>query len=81
MSKHTNLFVQVGRAEPRPLCSADQESPIHDILLSATESEAMRNLIASGIDPTRIKFSRESVDTDELEASAGTKTVKPKKGK
>lgn len=57
---HTTLFVRVGRAEPKPVCSVDDDSPSFESQLSAQENKTMSEIIAGGNDPARVEFSRVS---------------------
>ena len=64
--RHTNLFVKVGRANPKPVCTVSQDSPTHDLQLDVQERRKFSELLDSGVDPERVEFSRESVDTGDI---------------
>lgn len=64
--RHTNLFVKVGRANPKPVCTVSQDSPSHDLQLDVQERRKFSELLDSGVDPERVEFSRESVDTGDI---------------
>lgn len=57
---HTTLFVRVGRAEAKPVCTVDDYSPTFESQLSAQENKYMSELIAGGNDPARVTFERVS---------------------
>lgn len=55
--KEVTLFVRVGRAEKRPVCSS-----VFSAVLDAQEQRTLTDLINGGNDPARIEFSREDVE-------------------
>lgn len=67
--KHTNLYVKVGRAQPQPLCTVDQEHPNHDLLIDQAKRRSLDSLCAGGVDSARVEFVEESVDVDSLIAA------------
>lgn len=72
--KHTNLFVTVGRAEPKPVCTVDEKNPDHDFLIEQATRQTFAQLVAGGNDSARISFHEETVDVPEQsEAKAVSK--------
>ena len=55
---HTTLFVRVGRAEPKPVCSVNNDSPSFESQLRAQENKLTSELIAGGNDIARVEFTR-----------------------
>jgi hypothetical protein len=54
--KEITLFVQVGRAQPQPFCSASGDDA--DDVLAAQQAAKFASLTSGGVDPARIVFSR-----------------------
>jgi len=65
--RHTNLFVNVGRAKPKPICSISETSANHDLLIDQAKRQALDALLASGVAADRINFETESVEIAEQE--------------
>jgi hypothetical protein len=70
--RHTNLYVKVGRASPKPVCTVDVENPQHDFLIDQNQRRSFDALLASGVDAARIEFSEETVDVPETETPKAT---------
>lgn len=65
--KHTTLYVTVGRAQPRPLCTVSDDAPDAAAQLAGAETMERVALVNGGNAPARILFSQES---EEIETSA-----------
>jgi hypothetical protein len=50
------LFVKVGRAAPKPLCSSESSA-----VLDAVEQKTLHDLVGGGNDIARVVFTREKV--------------------
>jgi len=56
---HITLFKSVGRAAPQPVCTVDSSLPNAENILQVQQSKTLGDLIAGGVDPTRVIFTRE----------------------
>jgi len=70
--RHTNLFVAVGRAKPKPICTVNEANPNHDLLVDQAKRQALDALLASGVAADRINFEVESVEIVEQETPKPT---------
>jgi hypothetical protein len=57
---HITLFKSVGRAAPQPVCTVDTSLPNAENILTVQQSKTLGELIAGGVDPARVSFSRVS---------------------
>lgn len=73
--KHSTLYVTVGRAAPRPVCTVSHDVADYEAQLAAHELAARIELVGGGNAQDRISFSRDTVEAAEESAQ------KPKKGK
>lgn len=70
--RHTNLFVKVGRAAPRPLCTVDTKNPNHDLIIAAHRDQEFKSLMLGGVDHARVEFIEETVTIPEPKAEVET---------
>lgn len=70
--RHTNLYVKVGRAAAKPVCTINAENPQHDFLIDQNQRRSFDALVAGGVDAARIEFSEETVDIPEAETPKAT---------
>jgi len=67
--KQTTLFVSVGRASPRPLCTVSDDSPSYEATLAAMELRERMSLLNGGNDAERISFVRDDSEQPETPAA------------
>lgn len=60
--KCTTLFMAVGRGPRQPLSTVDEHTSEGERVLAAAEVSALSDQIKSGVDPTRVVFTREERD-------------------
>lgn len=63
--KQTTLFVSVGRADPRPLCSVVENSASYEAILTGAEHQERLSLLNGGTAADRIAFTREDTELPE----------------
>lgn len=72
--RHTTLYMKLGRAAPKPLCTVNDAGPNAEQILIAQETRSMQEAIAGGNDPLRIEFSRETVEVAKAEQPVARST-------